>query len=79
MSVKVRFVIIAALFGLASLAIVDVVYTTTNFWLLIPGFIGVAIFGPWSYYLYAKMKETPRPTHQEIIANAQIESKAKKG
>lgn len=54
MSIGMKFYIIAALFGVSALMVLYVVITMSSFWLLIPGFIGTAIFGPWSYVLYGK-------------------------
>jgi len=73
----VKFLIVAGLFVVASGLIIHVTLSKSDFWLLIPGFIGVAIFGPWSYYLHAKTKEPKRPTHAEIIETAQNELKMK--
>lgn len=72
-----KFLIVAGLFAVASGLIIHVTFSFSDFWLLIPGFIGAAIFGPWSYYLYAKTKEPARPTHEEIIEKTRIELKLK--
>ncbi len=80
MSVRNKFIIVALCFALASSLIIYVYYTASFFWLLIPGVIGVAAFGPWSYYLYAKIKGKPERTNQEIIDQAtnELEMKEKK-
>lgn len=77
MPVKVKFLIIAGIFAVASSLIIYVTFSLSDFWLLIPGVAGVAIFGPWSYYLYAKTKEPSRLTHDEIIEKTRIEMKEK--
>lgn len=54
MSTESKFYIVAGLFAVGAVMILYVVITMSTFWFLIPGSILVAIFGPWSYVLYAK-------------------------
>lgn len=77
MPVKQKFLIVAFCFAVASFAIAYVTFSMSTFWLLIPGSLGVAIFGPWSYYLYAKLKGKPEVSHEEILAQTRIELKLK--
>lgn len=74
MAVRVRFAIVALLFIISAYLVFLVFAARTGFWLLGVGFVGVAVFGPWSYYLYAKMKLPKRPTEDEIVQSEQIKA-----
>jgi multisubunit Na+/H+ antiporter MnhG subunit len=75
---KTKLIIIGGIFAVSSVMIVYVALNKSSFWLLIPGAIGIIIFGPWAYYLRAKASSHRRSmTDEEIIAQAKLEQTTK--
>jgi Sec-independent protein secretion pathway component TatC len=74
-----RYIIAVIIFGIGAIMAVTPALTQSNFELLIPGVILVAISAPFVYYFRARLKSAHQhKTDEEVITEAKIETEQKR-